>query len=464
MKRKILLLLIITTLCSCQRSITTSEQSDISVSEPIAMSSSQSTKVATQTDINSSTIEITQIENKDMMYYSFLSEIFDFSEFPVFDHRVYFYDINMDGNLEFIALGSDDYANVHLRIYSLNEDLPVYKTNFTLYNSSLYSRFSNDILIWPEQVGIYFDNEKSEYFILFESAYTKDTDIVLYSVEKISFYENEIIQENIVEFEAAPLRQNDNSIDDLFIYKNLFMHKESYPVGHVKLSELSVFNDELEEYLNQYELVDILDFSEKNAYTDETTIVEMIEKHSSSFVSSKIDNISHKDMLYFWNNQYYDIEKTTKIRVYYGDKYGMPNLNELEIFPNLNEIIIFDYNTDDILDLSPLIRCKSLRIININVEKSKSLSELQQIEFLFGSFTISSVNDFNQIKRMKQLKRLSFSAQSDESNYFDFMVGYENENIEWIDFYGTEDQLEIVKKSFPNLTFVNFVKYEITRY
>lgn len=44
------------------------------------------------------------------------------------------------------------------------------------------------------------------------------------------------------------------------------------------------------------------------------------------------------------------------------------------------------------------------------------------------------------------------------------MVGYENENIEWIDFYGTEDQLEMVKKSFPNLTFVNFVKYEITRY
>lgn len=142
MKRNILLLLIITTLCSCQRSITTSEQSDISVSEPMAMSSSQSTKAATQTDINSSAIEITQIENKDMMYYSFLSEIFDFSEFPVFDHRAYFYDINMDGNLEFIDLGSDDYANIHLRIYNLSNDLPVYKTSFTLYNNGLYSRFS----------------------------------------------------------------------------------------------------------------------------------------------------------------------------------------------------------------------------------------------------------------------------------------------------------------------------------
>lgn len=461
MKRNILLLLlIITTLCSCQRSITTSEQSNILVSEPAAMSSSQSTKASIQTDINSSTTEVTQIENKDMIYYSFLSEIFDFSEFPVFDHKVYFYDINMDGNLEFIDLGSDDYANIHLRIYSLSEDLPVYKTSFTLYNNGLYNRFSNDILIWPKQVGIYFDNEKNEFFILFESAYTKDTDIVLYSVEKVSFYDNEITQESIVELEAAPLMRNDNSIDDLFIYKNLFMHEESNPMGHVKLSELSVFNNELEEYLNQYELVDILDFSEKNAYTDETAIVEMLEKQSSSFVSSKINNVLNKDTLYLWNNQYYDIEKTTKIRIYYGDKYGMPNLNELEIFPNLNELIIFDYNTSDILDLSPLIRCQSLRIININVEKSKSLSELQQIEFLFGSFTISSANDFNQIKKMKQLKRLSFSAQSDESNYFDFMVGYENDNIEWIDFYGTEDQLEMVKKSFPNLTFVNFVKYE----
>lgn len=453
MKKIILLLLIITTLCSCQRSITNSEQSDISVSESIA------TTAMTQTDANSSTTEISQISNKKTEYYDFLSEIFDFSKFPVFNHSVYFYDINKDDNLELIDLGLDDYANVYLRIYGLNEDLPVYKTTLLLYNSSLHSRFSNEILIWPERVGIYFDNEKNEYFILFESAYTKDTDIVLYSVEKITFYDNGIMQESIVELEAAPLLQDDYSIDDLFIYKNLFMHKESYPVGYVKLSELSVFNDELEEYLNQYELVDILDFNEENAYTDEEKIVEMIERNSIPFISSNNGNVPLTDTLYLWNGQYYDIEKTTKIRFYYGDKYGMPNLNELEIFPNLNELIVVAYNTDDVLDLSPLRKCQSLRIINIDVEKSKSLSELQQIEFLFGSSSIiSSISDFEQIKDMKHLKRLSLSAQNDDLSYFDFLIEYENENIEWLDFYGTEEQLKKIKGYFPNLTFINFIE------
>jgi hypothetical protein len=445
--------MIVLCLCSCQKSGNTLFEHK----QTVTATETGNSVVITQpkTEIITDIIK-TGLESQDI-YRNFLETLY---ETHLFDYRFYFYDIDMDGNNELIFLCTDDYGNVHFNIFDLTNELPIQKASLISYNESAYQRGLHNLMLFPKQIAIYYDDKSGEYFIVSESTYVKEWESVPYSADRITFYSDGISLENLVCFNAEPFWTDGFDFNEIFIYQNLFGYKESNPRGYTKISELSRFNDELEGYLNQYDLIKILDFGDDVAYVDEKEVIELIKKYSMELIPSKLKSSPPADKLFAFEGEFYDIERTIAMRFYYGDEYGVPNLGNLKVFSHLHSLTLMSYNTDDELNLSPLSSIESLRILNIEPENNnESLVYLDQIEFLFG-ISISAMEDFKYIREMKSLKNLSLSALNDAPDYFSFLEDYENSNIEWLNFYGTKEQLENVRKSFHNLTFINFAELE----
>ena len=361
-------------------------------------------------------------------------------------NEVFFYDLDMDGNMELIvAIERDIYTRYD--IYRLNfDDIPICL-------GSINQRKETDDKAMFAKPARYYDKVNNEYFVAYDYNYFDGNDFN-YNAFKCFFYKDKIISDTIVTISGI---RNDYSNlyfnrDKVYFFSNFLDNNESYPVGAVDLTLLDRYNVELENYMNQYELIEILNFDLAQRY-NRNELAETIIKYSAELRLSDIDNAPMEEDIYF--NEMFHNRNIATMNICYAEEL---DLTKLYAFPYLTALFLTGW-ADDFFDLSPLAEMKSLRSLALGTDfDEESLMNLTQIEHLNVGITAETEH---LIRNMRSLKSISVFQKDDDPDYFSFLYKYEN--LEAIFIYGLDaydcwesiDQQVInIKDNMPNVTFI----------
>jgi hypothetical protein len=287
MKIILVILIIIAVLCSC-----TVQQSPLETKNSHIQTKATTTTVRvenTLTSYLSTAIDTSETETVILEEESdFIRSFIDRYIYPEYNDSVAFYDVDDDGANEVLRVYvSESVSNaLSFTIYEVTEKEMKEMFVFTcLEKDNIY--FENSLI--GNKLCKYYDKEKDQFFWLYNILLIWDGDInVSYRIIRFNFDEEKLSAHILSETFGGWCFSADEPFSDsssqwqergryIFLFGNSVLENQSTPIGFFDSLSKDKFNNDFENYISQYELVETIELDSLKRYYDKNEIYEKIK-------------------------------------------------------------------------------------------------------------------------------------------------------------------------------------------